>query len=62
MSRAQKTDEDQKLMDEWLAKGNKVQVLPAHARTEPEDIVYTFKVGNRGRKAAPKPDAKPDAK
>tara|TARA_B110000046_G_scaffold71239_1_gene79157 strand:+ start:320 stop:532 length:213 start_codon:yes stop_codon:yes gene_type:complete len=52
MSRAKKTEADQKLMDEWL-KSNEVTVCPAHARTEQEDIVYTFKVGNRGRKPAP---------
>ena len=43
MSRAKKTEADQKLMDEWL-KSNEVTVCPAHARTEQEDIVYTFKI------------------
>jgi hypothetical protein len=52
MVRPIKTDEDERLVKEFLAKkGNKVTVLPAHARTDPDDIVYTFKVGKRGRKA-----------
>jgi hypothetical protein len=52
MVRATRTEEDERLVKEFLAKkGNKVTVLPAHARTDPDDIVYTFKVGKRGRKA-----------
>lgn len=52
MVRATKTEEDQRLVDEFLAKkGNEINVLPAHARTDPDDIVYTFKVGKRGRKS-----------
>lgn len=50
MVRAITTTKDQKLMDEWLKK-NEVTVCPPHARTDPDDIVYTFKVGKRGRKA-----------
>jgi hypothetical protein len=58
MVRPIKTDEDERLVKEFLAKkGNKVTVLPAHARTDPEDIVYTFKAGLRGRK--PKNPAPP---
>ena len=52
MSRAKRTTSDQKAREEWL-KNNEVTVCPAHARTEAEDIVYTFKVGSRGRKSAP---------
>ena len=50
MVRAPRTEEDTKAIDEWLKK-NKVTECPAHARTDPDDIVYTFKVGKRGRKA-----------
>jgi len=51
MGKAEKTEEDARLVKEFLAKkGNKITVLPAHARTDPDDIVYTFKVGKRGRK------------
>jgi predicted RNA-binding protein (virulence factor B family) len=58
MGKAEKTEEDARLVKEFLAKkGNKITVLPAHARTDPDDIVYTFKVGKRGRPAA-KPPAK----
>jgi len=56
MAKAEKTEEDARLVKEFLAKkGNKVTVLPAHARTDPDDIVYTFKVGKRGRPAANPP-------
>jgi nuclear transport factor 2 (NTF2) superfamily protein len=58
MGKAEKTEEDARLVKEFLAKkGNNITVLPAHARTDPDDIVYTFKVGKRGRPAA-KPPAK----
>lgn len=52
MGKAEKTEEDARLVKEFLAKkGNEITVLPAHARTDPDDIVYTFKVGKRGKKA-----------
>lgn len=54
MGKAEKTEEDARLVKEWLAKGNKPEILTPHARTEPEDIVYTFKVGKRGRPPAKK--------
>ena len=58
MGKAEKTEEDARLVKEFLSKkGNNITVLPAHARTDPDDIVYTFKVGKRGRPAA-KPPAK----
>jgi len=50
MARATRTEENTKAIDEWLKK-NKVTECPAHARTDPDDIVYKFKVGKRGRKA-----------
>ena len=49
MVRPIKTDEDAKAIDEWL-KNNKVTVCKAEAKTDPDDIVYTFKAGSRGRK------------
>ena len=49
MARATRTEENTKAIDEWLKK-NKVTECPAHARTDPDDIVYKFKVGKRGRK------------
>ena len=58
MGKAEKTEEDERLVKEFLAKkGNKITVCPAHTATDPDDIVYTFKVGKRGRPAA-KPPAK----
>ena len=36
------TNKDQKAIDEWLSKGNKIEVCPPGARTEQEDIVYTW--------------------
>lgn len=56
MGKAEKTEEDARLVKEFLAKkGNNITVLPAHARTDPDDIVYTFKVGKRGRPAVKPP-------
>jgi len=49
MARETKTEEDQRLMDEWLAKGNKIEVCPPMTRTDPDDIAYTWV---RGRKKA----------
>jgi hypothetical protein len=42
------TEKDTKEINEWLKK-NKVTECPPHARTDPDDIVYTFKAGKRGR-------------
>ena len=50
-SKQERSAENAKLVKEFLAKkGNEITVLPAHARTDPDDIVYTFKVGKRGKK------------
>ena len=47
------SDQDKKLMDEWLAKkGNKITVCEPMARSEPDDIGYTW--GRKKKKAAPK--------
>jgi|TARA_B100001094_G_scaffold117348_1_gene113191 hypothetical protein len=54
MSRAEKTEADRKAIEEWLSKkGNNITICEPEARTPDEDIVYTFKVGSRGRKSAP---------
>jgi len=51
-SKQERSAENAKLVKEFLAKkGNEITVLPAHARTDPDDIVYTFKLGKRGKKA-----------
>ena len=47
MSRPQTTPEEQKAVDEWI-KDNKVTVCEAGAKTDPDDIEYTFKAGKRG--------------
>ena len=52
MTRQLKTEEDEKMIKEWL-KINEITVGHAHAQTQQEDIVYKFKVGKRGRKPAP---------
>ena len=49
MSRAEKTELDQQMISEWL-KTNEITVCEPLAKTDPDDIVYTFKVGSRGRK------------
>jgi hypothetical protein len=49
MSRAEKTELDQQMINEWL-KTNEITVCEPLAKTDPDDIVYTFKVGSRGRK------------
>jgi hypothetical protein len=49
------TKEDQKAIEEWLAKGNKVEVCPPGARTEQEEIVYTW--GNKKKKVVKPKDA-----
>jgi len=52
MRRVEKTELDQKLINEWL-ETNEITVCEPLARTDPDDIIYTFKVGKRGRKSAP---------
>ena len=51
------TKKDQKAIDEWLSKGNKIEVCPPGARTEQEDIVYTW-----GKKKKPAAKKKKNAK
>ena len=51
------TNTDQKAIDEWLSKGNKIEVCPPGARTEQEDIVYTW-----GKKKKPAVKKTKDAK
>ena len=48
MTRAVKTDTEAEAIARWL-KENEVTVCEPHARTDPDDIKYTFKVGRRGR-------------
>lgn len=63
MSRAEKTEEDQKMIDEWLSKkDNKITICEPHARTPDEDVVYIYKVGKRGRTPAVKPAPVEDKK
>ena len=48
------SDQDRKLMDEWLSKKeNKITVCEPMARSEPDDIGYTW--GRKKKKAPPKP-------
>ena len=44
--------EDREAIEAWLAKGNKIKVCPPNQHTDPDEIVYTFKAGSRGRKKA----------
>jgi hypothetical protein len=46
------TKTDQKAIDEWLSNGNKIDVCPPGARTEQDDIVYTW--GKKKKPAAKK--------
>ena len=50
MSKAEETAEDKKIIEEWLAKGNKITICPPEATTPEEDVVYIYKVGKRGKK------------
>ncbi len=51
MSRSEKTEEDKKMIREWLAKkGNKITICPPDTTTPEEDVVYIYKVGKRGKK------------
>lgn len=50
MSKAEETAEDKKIIEEWLAKGNKITICPPEAKTPEEDVVYIYKVGKRGKK------------
>lgn len=42
------SESDQTLIDEWLKK-NKVTQCEEFAKTDPNEIEYTFKVGSRGK-------------
>ena len=50
MSKAEETAEDKKIIEEWLAKGNKITICPPEATTPEEDVVNIYKVGKRGKK------------
>jgi len=51
LSRSEKTEEDKKMIREWLAKkGNKITICPPDTTTPEEDVVYIYKVGKRGKK------------
>ena len=49
MTRAQKTEEDKKLIEEWL-KTNEVTICPAEETTPDEELVYKYRAGKRGKK------------
>ncbi len=40
MAREEKSTEEQKMIDEWLAKGNKVTICPPNTRTDSVEYVY----------------------
>jgi len=46
------TSEDKKAMEEWIAKGNKVTICPPMARSDPDDVGYTW--GKKKKAGAPK--------
>lgn len=41
MAREENTPQD--LIQEWLDKGNEIEVCPPMTRTDPEDITHMFK-------------------
>jgi hypothetical protein len=49
----QRTPEDQKQIDEWLAK-NKVTICPPGERTSDDNIAYTHGWGKKKKKVPPK--------
>lgn len=46
MSKDSKTEEDQKLIDEWL-KNNEVTICKENATTPAEELTYKYKAGKR---------------
>jgi hypothetical protein len=52
--RYERTEEETKAIEEWLAKGNKVTVFDPGVHTDPDDLVYTW----GAKKKKKKPDAK----
>ena len=54
MTRYTKTEEEQRLMDEWLSKGNKITVCDSGARTDPDEITYQWGRGKK-KKVVDKP-------
>ena len=46
MSKTEKTDEDKKLIEEWL-KNNEVTICPPEEKTPDDELVYKYKVGKR---------------
>ncbi len=55
MTRYTKTEEDQRLQDEWLAKkGNTITVCEPGDRTDPDDISYQWGRGKK-KKVVDKP-------
>tara|TARA_R110000851_G_scaffold46355_3_gene112813 strand:+ start:3786 stop:3965 length:180 start_codon:yes stop_codon:yes gene_type:complete len=49
MSRETKTEEDARMMAEWLAKGNEITICDPGARSDPDEIGYTW--GKKKKKA-----------
>ena len=49
MSKDNKSEEDQRLIEEWL-KTNKVTICPAEETTPDEELVYKYRAGKRGKK------------
>jgi len=49
MNKEKTTQQDQEAIKQWLEK-NEVTKCEPFTKTDPEDIVYTFKAGTRGRK------------
>jgi hypothetical protein len=56
MAKQEVSDQDQKLMDEWLAKGNTVTVCNPGERTSSDDIAYTHGWGKKKKKVVPTKD------
>lgn len=48
MNKSESEEKDAEAIAQWL-KENKVTVCEPHAKTNPDDIEYTFKVGKRGK-------------
>jgi len=46
--------ETQKLIDEWLKKGNKIKRYPAGKRTDPEELKQLNKWGKKRKKSSKK--------
>ena len=62
MAREEKSEEDARMMQEWLDKGNKVTICPPCQRTDPELIGGFYQGGRKKKKQVDPVEAPAEAK